>query len=919
VEAETLRLLGPPAVLEGNAIVPLPTDLRTALIGVLARHDAPVSRGRLAALFWPDTTERAARQNLRQLLHRTRSLLRPAAIDATSTNVLLRCDHDLRRLQAAIAARDAVAAASLAAAPLLEGLELVTNREWQAWLALERSQLVEAARRLLLEAASEWSQVGPPPAAVTVLASWVDRDWFDDELQTAYLQSARLVPGEAQSAAARLARVSAFLEREVGAGLAESVVLASTWLGERTAAQASSLPARKAPTPTLLRPAQPGPEPGKGARTQAPPTRSLLGREPDLRRLDEAVTDRSVRVVTVHGPGGIGKTRLVEAWAAAGGAAGSTGAPLPVVGLAGARDVHDAARLLAQAHGWQVGDVDAVGQLAERLAGHQHVIVLDEVEGHAFVRDWVTALLGAAPGLTLVITSRELIGVEGEQVLRLSGLPLPEDDSAPTVASAPAVRLFLRAARAVRPDLDLGPDELAAVARFARRVDGSPFALTVAATWLQLGPPSALLESVLEDRDDPLAIADVVGPSWSRLEPRERAALEALGVFPGRFEIEAALAVAACSRHTLRRLVDRSLVQPGTTEGLALHALVRHHAARRLAADRDAEEQARERHARYVAERHSRLARSLWHGPGQWHAYTTILAQIQDLRQAWSWACEHEAAELLDGLADAVWCLEIRGWYRLGVELTEAAVGALEGVAAAGDRRGELTLARMLARRGIFAQRLGDVATTRATAEAARAIFERQRARVDPFVYFHLGIAAHFDGDIAAAEDWHHRLVAEAEAAGDAWAAAGGIGNLSLLARERGDLGEACTRGRRAFDAAAALEDGWLIAIAATNLAAMLAERGGSDAEATELAESAIAWAERYVMEALLVEASVTLGQLHERCGRDPDAEAVYVRALSLLDAGVLAGARSPEHGASEDRFRRTIESGLLRLRAEPG
>ncbi len=927
MQTSTLRLLGPPAVLTGDTVRPLPVDLRTALIGLLAHHDAPVPRERLAAVFWPDTTERAARQNLRQLLHRTRILLQGSSLGAGSTTVHLHCDHDLRALRAAIAGGDAVAVATLAHAALLDGLELVPNLEWQAWLALERSQLVESARRLLLEAARQWSRHGPPAAAVAALAAWVDRDPFDDEIHTVYLQCARQLPGEAQAAAARLTRVSAVLEREIGGGLAESVVLASTWLGERSAdagygALGTATVSPDRPSSPDAAAWDPAPQarpramaPGRASGIAAASTRSLLGREHDLVRLDDAVADEAARVVTVHGPGGIGKTRLVHAWAVAG---GPGGVALPVVGLASAQDPLDAARLVAQAHGWQIGDVDAVRQLAERLGDGAAVLLLDEVEEHAWMPAWISALLAAAPELTIVLTSRERLGVEGEQILRLAGLQVPADEGGPDATAAPAVMLFLRAARAVRPDLRLEPADLAAIARFARRVDGSPFALTVAAGWLQLGPPTALLGTVLEAHDDPLAIADVVGPSWSRLDPAEQAALAALSVFPDRFEIEAALAVAACSRHTLRCLVDRSLVQPGTAAGLSLHALVRHHAARRLAADASAEPLARERHARYVAERHARLARSLWHGAGQWHAYTTILAQLQDLRQAWAWACEHDAVELLDALADTVWCLEIRGWYLLGAELTQAAVDSLERVAAVDRERGELPLARALARRGIFAHRLGDVEATRATAASARAIFERHGTRVDPFVWFHLGIAAYFDGDLRAAEAWHHRLVTEADAAGDAWSAAAAACNLSLLARERGDLDAACAFARQSLATAIALGDGWQIAIGAGNLAAMLAERDESDTEADELAELAVAHAVRYEMEAVLVESAVLLGQLLERRGRLGEAAEAYAKASSLLDAGALAGAHSPEHGSSADRFRQAVDAGLQRLHDAP-
>ncbi len=892
-----LRLLGAPAVLEAGLVRPLPLDLRAALISLVAFYDAPMPRERIVALFWPDSREGVARQNLRQLLLRTRDLLGGDAIETTKTTIALRCQHDLRALRAAIEAGDALAVARDASEPLLDGLELVPYQEWQAWLALERDRLSETTRRLVLEAARTWARQGPPASALSALAAWIDRDPFDDDMHAAYLRCARHVSSEAAAAAARLARVSSIIERETGGGLAEAVVIASTWLGEQGSIDTHTAAVEGTQHRQHLS--------GRYAASDLP----LLGRDGDLAALEAFVADETIRVITVHGPGGIGKTRLVQEWAR------SRSPPdtrVPLVSLAGAENPADAVRRLVQPYGWQVGDEDAVAQLEARLAHGPPVIALDEAEGKDWLRTWIEGLLTAAPHLTIVLASRERLGVVGEQLLRLSGLALPSsEEDAASARQMDAVRLFTTAARRVRPDLTLGQDDLAAIARFARRVDGSPLALTVAAGWLQLGPPARLLDAVLDDSGDPLAINDVMARSWDALEEADGAALAALSVFPERFDVDAALAVGACQRRTLRRLIDRSLVQPGTADGFALHALVRRHAAWRLAADPQAQAQARTRHARLVASWLGSLASALWGGPAQYSAYTTILAHLADLRQAWWWACEHRDADVLDALMDTLWCLEIRGWYALGAEFGTAAVEALSRLAGLDPERAELPLARALARRGIFAQRLGDVGTTRATAERARALFERRGVRVDPFVWFHLGIAAYFDGDPEACEAWHHRLLAEAEPAGDRWAAAGAHGNLAILARDQGDLDAAEIHARAGLTDMTSLLDGWGTAILAQLLADVLAQRGGREGEALEVLAAAIAQAERFGMEPVLVESTVLLGDLLARLERS-EAETAYRRALELLDQGVMAGVRSPERGGTDaERLRQAIDTGL--------
>ncbi len=930
--ARTLRLMGRPAVVDPTGSQPLPLDLRTALIGALACRDDAMPRQRLVAVFWPDAPESIARQNLRGLVYRSRRLLGAEAFAASTTSVGLRFDHDLRALHAALAAGDGLRVVMGAALELLDGLEVLPNEEWRAFLQLERRSLYESARRVVLEAAAGWARHGPPPGALPALARWVDRDPFDEALLVAYLHCARRTPNEGPAAAARLARATETVQEELGAGLSEAVVMASVWLGEggaatRVTADAAASTAARVTADAAVRgtsdvtPAdgatiEPSAHAGVADAATAPsasPSAAalvLFGRERELAALRDAIAEPATRVVTLHGPGGVGKTRLARAWAADTGA----GRPaLPVVEVALATDAPDATRRVAHAHGWHTVDVDpdsSLSDLAHRLERGSGVLVLDEAEAKPWFAAWLEQLLERAPSVTVVVTSRERLGVTGEQVLPIAGLAQPADDDVATVWRSDAVRLFLHAARRVRPEMAFDADALEAIARFARRVDGSPLALTVAASWLQLGPPAVVLDQLIEAPDDPLAIGEVMARSWQPLSSHERFALAALSVFADRFDTEAAIAVAGCDRRTLLRFVDAALIEPGSVDGLALHALVRHHAAQQLA---PAEAEAvRARHARYVATWLGGAAADLWGGPRQHASYTMILRHLDDLRQAWAWACERRDAAVLDALADTVWALEIRGWYALGAALTSAAVQSLE--AETGDRHDgtELVLARLLARRGIFAHRHGDVATTRETAVRARAIFERQEVRVDPFVWFHLGIADHFDGNTEGSIAWHLRLLAEAEAAGDRWAANGARGNLAILSRDRGDIDAALEHARPALLGAQALDDRWGSALCGLLTASLLARRGEQLNEAIEVLVAAVEDAERFAMESVLVEQLAALGDLCLRTGRTAQAHGAYRRAQTLLDAGVFAGVRSPEHGGvDEAHFAALVEAGL--------
>lgn len=851
-----LRVLGTPAIRRLTAWSPLPLDLRAALVGVLAHDGRSMARERLAELFWPDSERRAARQNLRQVVLRTRDLLGPGWIEGDAAALRLSATTDIGTLRAALGRGDAVAAAQLGLDPLLEGLEHLSNPEWQAWLDLERRALDEQVRRLLLEAAAGWAQGVPPPGAVGVLAAWVDREPFDDDLHAAYLRCAQRVPGEAVAAAVRLSCITSLLEREVGSGVAESVVLASTWLSDGGGPIAASGTAAEA----MRDSARAGPLP-------------FVGRQAELDALDVAVSDPSVALVTIHGPGGSGKTRLARAWAS------HFGSGVQVVAMAGAGGVGEAARRIAAAHGWRVADAADARVVADLLRRSVAAVVLDEVEA----LPWLPALLDVLTGergLTVVATSRERIGVEGEQLLRLGGLAWGDD--------GPALRLFRRAAARVRGVVAWDDEDRRAMARFAARVEGSPLALVLAAGWLQLGAPATVLESLLDDHDDTLSFGEVLDPSWRRLDVEAQEALHALSVFPEHFDVDAALEVARCDRRTLRALVDAALVEPGTRAGLRLHPLVRLDAARRLARVPEAEWSVRRRHAEHFARTLGDRAGALYGGAMQLEVHAAIGARIDDLQRAWVHSCDTGAIDLLDRLLDCVWSFEMRGWFRLGEALTERAVQALEGEL--GDPRARVPLARALARQGIFAMRSGDASRTRSTAQRVAALFAAEGIDPDPFVLFHLGIADWLEDDQAGAERWHHELLALARRTGDRWAESGALANLAEIEFAQGRSDEGMAHLRASVELIGTRGDRWAAALVHANLAWRLHVGGDvDDAIRPHLDRAIDAAADRALERARALVAAGALAELDPR-----EAEVQLVHEALAARPPSVTGAVTP-------------------------
>jgi predicted ATPase len=318
----------------------------------------------------------------------------------------------------------------------------------------------------------------------------------------------------------------------------------------------------------------------------------FLGR--DAERAQLAAWLRERRLVTVVGPGGIGKTRLAEA-VCDGGGEGLPGRVL-VSQLAA---LEPRAEIGAEVAG-QLG-FPSLGALVLGLGDEPALLLLDNCE---HVRPAAAALcrelLAASAGLRVLATSREPLGVDGETLLVLGPLALPDSADRADVLAAPATRLFEERARSAGARAAAAPAEWAAITELCRRLDGVPLAIELAAARARSLTPAELLAH-LDRRFDLLKRAEPVGrsrhaslraaidTSYELLEPDERAFFRALGVFAGPFGAELAHAVAAppgadrlATVDLLSRLVDRSLVTARPRSGSTRYALLdslRHYAA----------------------------------------------------------------------------------------------------------------------------------------------------------------------------------------------------------------------------------------------------------------------------------------------------------------------------------------------------
>jgi len=451
-------------------------------------------------------------------------------------------------------------------------------------------------------------------------------------------------------------------------------------------------------------------------RTTLPaPMTPLVGRVAERDRVVQLLA--SARLVTLIGPGGIGKTRLSLAAATAAADRFDDGAVF--VPLADATTEDHVVSAVTRALGVsEVAGERMADTLADYLAEASLLLVLDNFEQVVGAARVLGALLAAAPGVAALVTSRERLSLYGEQVFQVPPLPVPDPQTLPAgvagvaqaLADSPAVALFEQRARAADIDFELTPAALPAVMALCRRLDGLPLAIELAAARIDRWLPEALLAHLTDHLDElgdgPIdlptrqqTLRGAIDWSFVLLPPPDQRLFAALAVFTGGFTAEAALAVAepgvvdgasrlARLEQRLAGLVDKSLLTAETDAAGRLRygmlETIRAYAAARLAAAPDADE-ARDRHAGYFAAFADAAATGLT-GTEQAEWTDRIEREYQNVRAATGWALARGATDLA-----ATMCLGLWRYWRNGNHIGEgrerlgqvlgAAVGATGGAA----------------------------------------------------------------------------------------------------------------------------------------------------------------------------------------------------------------------------------------------
>jgi predicted ATPase/DNA-binding SARP family transcriptional activator len=395
------------------------------------------------------------------------------------------------------------------------------------------------------------------------------------------------------------------------------------------------------------------------ARTILPETTTpFIGREKELEELAQRLTDRQYRLISLVGPGGIGKTRL--AIQAARTQLDNFPDGIYFVPLEGVQSGSEIPSAIAETMEliFTASAASPQAELVQMVQDKNLLLVIDNLE-HVIDEgaDFLLELINKAPNLVLLVTSRERINAQIEDLFRLRGLPYPEPGDESDDGNFTAVRLFVDRAHRINKTFGLTEANWPDVAAICRLVEGLPLGVELAATWVRdfsvqqiatsLQADFDLLETDLRDVSPRhRSIATVFAYSWGLLTDKEQAILAQLSVFRGGFTLAAAKEITGASPILLTRLRYKSLLRGSGNGRYTMHELLRQLSQRKLQENDDAKEETREKHSRYFLTLLQDKAPKFSSADAA-QTGAILRLEIDNMRRAWRWAVHHAQFELL--------------------------------------------------------------------------------------------------------------------------------------------------------------------------------------------------------------------------------------------------------------------------------
>jgi DNA-binding SARP family transcriptional activator/predicted ATPase len=658
-EGLQISLLGKPIVKrDGVAVVGFISAKAQALLFYLVATHRPHTRNLLAGLLWSEMPDVQARKNLRNVLSNLNSLLGPHLLitrDEAAFNADPACWIDIEVFQNSLAGNltrtnlDSLHnAVELYQGDFLDGFYAdgaLAFEEWaigqRAWF---RDLMVQTLHTLVVRHLEREENAAGINYARRLLSIEPWREETHRHLMLLLTRSRQRSAALAQYEACRR-----ILAKELGV----EVMPETTALYRRIQAAAT-------PPPHNLPP-------------QLTP---FIGREAELAQIASFLNTPQASLLTLSGPGGIGKTRLALQAALrcadpanCAEARFSDGIFLVSLSDTEAERGFESPLItaLAQALAFSFnGPLPPQAQLLSSLRHKEMLLILDNFEVLPGDVQRIVNLIRLGPGVKLLVTSRVRLNLHEEWLLEVKGLDYPQNipSDLETLAGSSAVALFIQEARRVQAGFRLTPEVAADVVRICRLVEGMPLGLELAANWLRVLSCAEIANEIQRGLDFlTTAHADVpeyhrslravFDYSWNALPPAEQVNFRQLAVFRDGFEREAAADILGISLPILVGLMDRSLLRRNAQGRYEMHDFLRQYVLEKLQACPAEYDYIHDRLCHYYAEFMARYKTQL-HGDDSAMAMATVNQERENVRLAWDWAMSHRRVSDLETLMDCI-------------------------------------------------------------------------------------------------------------------------------------------------------------------------------------------------------------------------------------------------------------------------
>jgi len=559
----------------------------------------------------------------------------------------------------------------------------------------------------------------------------------------------------------------------------------------------------------------------------------LIGREVESAELADLIADPACRLVTLVGPGGIGKTHLALQTAVD--HVGLFCDGVFFVPLAALDTAEHLVPTLATVLNYRFHDAtDPEQQLSDFMREKELLLVLDNLEHLLAAVDFLARVLNHAPGVTLLVTSRERLNLREEWVYELEGLDYPAEGWFGDWDECSSVALFVERAQRVARRFELTEQQVPFVTRICQLVEGMPLAVELAAAWMRLRTPEEVAVDIERNLDTLSSSASNVPTrhaslratfehSWRLLTTEEQFSLGNLSVFRGGFDESAAGQVAGTLSATLIALVDKSLVRRNGSGRYDLHRLMHQFVNEKLNINPQQQQAIANAYKDYFADFLQQQELQL-RGARQTEALVAIAAEIDNIRAAWRQAlAQNDTAAIGRSLTSLGMFYLIRGWHREGAEALRQAIQTLP--------EDGIVLAVALAWHGRFLHQLGEYTQAQQSLEKSLEMLRLSSARRENAfsLYALADLCYHATSEYDQARKHYQESLALYQQLGDAYGEAQCLDGLGDIAIRQGDFDQA----RQFYEQGLALRrqigDQWGISVSLGSLGGLAGRQGAFD------------------------------------------------------------------------------------------